>query len=93
MQGYFYETNYISTSPKKIHLKHWQAPIIAGLCCGLAGTIFSEILGIGTDTLMLIITSEQNISYLIALLIGKLLLTVFVLDLVFLEALIPQLYF
>ena len=66
---------YLSTIPKKIHLKHWQAPIIAGLCCGLAGTIFSEILGIGTDTLMLIITSEQNISYLIALLIGKLLLT------------------
>jgi CIC family chloride channel protein len=66
---------YLSTIPKKIHLKHWQTPIIAGLCCGLAGTIFSEILGIGTDTLMLIITSEQNISYLIALLIGKLLLT------------------
>ena len=66
---------YLSTIPKKIHLKYWQAPIIAGLCCGLAGTIFSEILGIGTDTLMLIITSEQNISYLIALLIGKLLLT------------------
>ena len=66
---------YLSTIPKKVHLKHWQAPIIAGLCCGLAGTIFSEILGIGTDTLMLIITSEQNISYLIALLIGKLLLT------------------
>ena len=66
---------YLSTIPKKIHLKHWQAPIIAGLCCGLAGTIFSEILGIGTDTLMLIITSEQNINYLIALLIGKLLLT------------------
>ena len=66
---------YLSTIPKKIHLKHWQAPIIAGLCCGLAGTFFSEILGIGTDTLMLIITSEQNISYLIALLIGKLLLT------------------
>mgnify|MGYP006084895125 FL=1 len=66
---------YLSTIPKKINLKHWQAPIIAGLCCGLAGTIFSEILGIGTDTLMLIITSEQNISYLIALLIGKLLLT------------------
>ena len=66
---------YLSTIPKKINLKHWQAPIIAGLCCGLAGTIFSEILGIGTDTLMLIITSEQNINYLIALLIGKLLLT------------------
>ena len=66
---------FMATIPKKIHIQHWQAPIIAGICCGLCGMVFSEILGIGTDTLMLIISSEQNITYLIALLIGKLLLT------------------
>jgi len=66
---------YLATIPKKINIKHWQAPVIAGVCCGLCGTMFDEILGIGTDTLMLIITSDQNTTYLIALLIGKLLLT------------------
>ena len=66
---------YLGTVPKKINIKHWQAPIIAGICCGLFGMIFDEILGIGTDTLMLIITSDQSIFYLLALLAGKLLLT------------------
>ena len=36
---------------------------------------FSEVLGLGTDTLMLVITNEQNIGYLLALLFGKLILT------------------
>ena len=66
---------YLGTIPKKINIKIWQAPIIAGVCCGLCGMIFDEILGIGTDTLMLIITSDQSIFYLLALLAGKLLLT------------------
>ena len=66
---------YLGTIPKKINIKTWQAPIIAGVCCGLCGMIFDEILGIGTDTLMLIITSDQSIFYLLALLAGKLLLT------------------
>ena len=66
---------YLGTVPKKINIKHWQAPIIAGICCGLFGMIFDEILGIGTDTLMLIITSDQSIFYLLALLAGKLILT------------------
>ena len=66
---------YLSTIPKKIKIKHWQAPLIAGLCCGLIGMTFDEILGIGTDTLMLIMTNEQNSGYLLALLTGKLLLT------------------
>ena len=66
---------YLGTVPKKLNIKHWQAPIIAGICCGLFGMIFDEILGIGTDTLMLIITSDQSIFYLLALLAGKLILT------------------
>jgi CIC family chloride channel protein len=37
--------------------------------------LFDEVLGIGTDTLMLIITSEQSYQYLLLLLVGKLLLT------------------
>ena len=37
--------------------------------------IFSEILGLGTETLISVITNEQNLAYLFALLIGKLILT------------------
>jgi len=66
---------YLSSIPKKIKIQYWQAPVIAGLCCGLAGIMFDEILGIGTDTLILIITSEQPSGYLFGLLAGKLLLT------------------
>lgn len=66
---------YLGTIPKKINIKVWQAPIIAGICCGLFGLLFDEVLGIGTDTLMLIITSEQSYQYLLLLLVGKLLLT------------------
>ena len=66
---------YIGTIPKKINIKHWQAPVIAGILCGLFGMFFDEVLGLGTDTLMLVITSEQNTNYLIALLVGKLILT------------------
>ncbi len=65
----------LGTIPAKINLKNWQAPIIAGIACGLIGMFFSEVLGLGTDTLMLVITNEQNIGYLLALLFGKLILT------------------
>ena len=37
--------------------------------------LFSEVLGLGTEILMSVITSQQILSYLIALLIGKLILT------------------
>ncbi|MDC0976028.1 chloride channel protein [Alphaproteobacteria bacterium] len=66
---------FLGTIPSKIKLQPWQAPLIAGFACGLCGMIFSEILGLGTETLMSVITSEQSIMYLIALLIGKLILT------------------
>ena len=66
---------FLGTIPSKIKLQPWQAPLIAGFACGLCGMIFSEILGLGTETLMSVITSEQSIKYLIALLIGKLILT------------------
>ena len=66
---------FLGTIPSKIKLQPWQAPLIAGFACGLCGMIFSEILGLGTETLMSVITSEQNIKYLIALLVGKLILT------------------
>ena len=66
---------YIGSIPPKLKIKSWQAPIIAGFACGLCGTIFSEILGLGTETLISVITNEQNIAYLLALLIGKLILT------------------
>lgn len=66
---------FLGTVPSKIKLQPWQAPLIAGFACGLCGMIFSEILGLGTETLMSVITSEQNIKYLIALLVGKLILT------------------
>ena len=66
---------YLGTIPSKIYLKNWQAPIVAGFACGLCGMVFSEVLGLGTETLMSVITSEQIIGYLFALLIGKLILT------------------
>ena len=66
---------YLGSLPPKLKLQSWQAPIIAGFACGLCGMIFSEILGLGTETLISVITNEQNIVYLLALLIGKLVLT------------------
>ena len=66
---------FLGTIPSKIKLQPWQAPLIAGFACGLCGMIFSEILGLGTETLISVITSEQNIKYLITLLVGKLILT------------------
>jgi len=66
---------FLGTIPQKIKIKSWQAPVIAGLVCGLCGMVFDEILGLGSDTLMIVITSEQNYYYLFMLLIGKLFLT------------------
>jgi CIC family chloride channel protein len=66
---------YLVSIPSKFKLQSWQAPIIAGFACGICGMIFSDILGLGTDTLISVITNEQNLSYLFALLIGKLILT------------------
>ena len=66
---------FLSSIPQKIKIKSWQAPIIAGVVCGLCGMVFDEILGLGNETLMMVITSEQNYFYLLALLLGKLFLT------------------
>ena len=66
---------YLGSIPSKFKLLSWQAPIIAGFACGLCGMIFSEILGLGTETLISVITNEQNTVYLFALLVGKLVLT------------------
>ncbi len=66
---------FLGTIPSKIKVKNWQAPIIAGFACGIIGMVFSEILGLGTETLMSVITNQQNFIYLLALLIGKLILT------------------
>ena len=66
---------FLSSIPPKIGLKSWQAPIIAGICCGLCGMVFSEVLGLGTEVLMSVITNEKILSYLVILLIGKLILT------------------
>ena len=66
---------YLSSIPKKFDIKPWQAPIVAGVLCGFFGMFFDEILGLGTNTLMLVITTEQAPTYLIALLVGKLFLT------------------
>lgn len=66
---------FLGKIPSKFQIKSWQAPVIAGIFCGLFGLVFDEVLGVGTDTLINIITSEQSTNYLIALLIGKLFLT------------------
>tara|TARA_B100000886_G_scaffold319415_1_gene260151 strand:- start:150 stop:1289 length:1140 start_codon:yes stop_codon:yes gene_type:complete len=66
---------FLGSIPAKINLKNWQAPVIAGFACGLCGMIFSEVLGLGTEVLMSVITSQQVLAYLFALLLGKLILT------------------
>jgi len=66
---------FTGTIPTKINIKNWQAPIIAGFACGICGMIFSEVLGLGTDVLMSVITSQLLFGYLLALLLGKLILT------------------
>ena len=66
---------FLGTIAVKINIKSWQAPVIAGFSCGLCGMIFSEVLGLGTEVLMSVITSQQLLGYLLALLIGKLILT------------------
>lgn len=65
----------LGSIPSKLRLQTWQAPIIAGFCCGLCGMVFSEILGLGTEVLMSVITNDKMLSYLVMLLIGKLILT------------------
>ncbi len=66
---------FLGSIPAKMNIKSWQAPVIAGFACGLIGMIFSQILGLGTEVLMSVITSQQVLFYLVALLIGKLILT------------------
>ena len=66
---------FLGSIPPKLNLKSWQAPVIAGFACGLCGMIFSEVLGLGTEVLMNVITSQQILIYLGILLIGKLVLT------------------
>lgn len=66
---------FTGTIPTKINIKNWQAPVIAGFACGICGMIFSEVLGLGTDVLMSVITSQLLFGYLLALLLGKLILT------------------
>ncbi len=66
---------FFGSIPAKINLKSWQAPVIAGFACGLCGMIFSEVLGLGTEVLLSVITVQQILGYLMALLIGKLILT------------------
>ena len=66
---------FLGSIPSKINLKNWQAPIIAGFACGLCGMMFSEVLGLGTEVLMSVITSQQIFTYLVTLLIAKLILT------------------
>ena len=66
---------FLGSLPPKFKIKNWQSPVIAGLFCGLFGMFFDEVLGLGTNTVMMVITSNQDTSYLIALLVGKLLLS------------------
>ncbi|MDC0228258.1 chloride channel protein, partial [Alphaproteobacteria bacterium] len=66
---------FLGTIPSKLHLKNWQAPIVAGFACGICGMFFSEVLGLGTKTLISVITSEQAFVYLAILLMSKLILT------------------
>ncbi len=66
---------FCSTLPKKLKIKHWQAPVIAGLLCGLFGLFLDEVLGLGTQILLNIITEDFDLKFLMILLFCKLILT------------------
>jgi H+/Cl- antiporter ClcA len=53
---------YLGTIPKKINIKPWQAPIIAGICLWFIwNVIFSEVLGLEQKHLMSVITSQNKV--------------------------------
>ena len=66
---------FISSIPKKLTISPWTAPVIAGLMCGITGLFLDEVLGLGTQTVLSIITKNLDLSFLIILLLGKLFLT------------------
>ena len=66
---------FMSSIPKKLSISLWTAPIIAGLMCGITGLFLDEVLGLGTQTVLSIITKNLDLSFLLILLIGKLFLT------------------
>ena len=65
----------VNKFPNYAGLKNWQTPIIAGLACGITGLFLDEILGLGTKTLLDVLTINFDVSFLIILLLGKLILT------------------
>ena len=66
---------FVSSIPKKFNISLWTAPVIAGLLCGIIGLFLDEVLGLGTETVLSIITTNIELSFLIILLVGKLFLT------------------
>ena len=56
--------------PKQIPV--FFLPIIAGAICGITGIFLPELLGLGTDTIRILIEAPSYIGYLALLLIGKL---------------------
>ena len=66
---------FVSLIPKKFNISVWKAPIIAGILCGIIGLFLDEVLGLGTETVLSVITQNLDLSFLFILLIGKLFLT------------------
>lgn len=60
--------------PKKIPIVFY--PIIAGIICGLVGLFIPEVLGLGSDTISSLLTKKYTLSFLITLMIAKIILTV-----------------
>ena len=74
---------FVNSIPKKLNISIWIAPVIAGLMCGITGLFLDEVLGLGTQTVLSIITKNLDLSFLIILLLGKLFLTSFCIGLGF----------
>ena len=51
---------FISSIPKKLTISPWTAPVIAGLMCGITGLFLDEVLGLGTQTVLSIITKNLD---------------------------------
>ena len=62
---------------KKSQIKIYLTPIFPGLFCGLIGMFYPEVLGLGAETILSVITQPETIVFLIVLLFLKMFLTCF----------------
>ena len=71
MKSLLFSTKLSNSSNIKFHLR----PLIPAALCGFAGIFLPESIGLGTETIVNVITSENTIIFLLMVLIFKLILS------------------